>query len=820
MAGLLRSYGRPERIYRGEARIPKVYRGDRLVWQERIDAPVLTLTLVGRTTVTYACAEVDGATEYRFRYQVSGATTYTTTAWGSLRTGSFVGLFSTTYAVEVQCRNSVVESDWETGTLTTQARPVAPPPPPVAPPIPSLTVRVSDRTVSGSIGLVPGATYSWRYRSGTSGAWMTSAFSQTRTFSFPGSYDTSYQVEVASRRGGLTSQYGSRQTASIGAAPPTTGIGAPPNLSLVTSDRVDGGMVLSWGAVSTATLYEVSIQAFGETSYSPYPLPVPGDRIHLLDGDPGRRYRVRVRAGRPRTTGTGTEWGPYAVSDYARAALLAPDAPTGIVRDTPTPSTVDGRFGWILETATVDIAATGYEAYYQARGSDTWTSAAVRSDGSASLLLDPGRQYRVQILAVRTAFGLTVRSDSFFSFLSRAHLRPPGRPASVTGTARAGVDGGIAWSWGAGANATGYEYEWRPIERATWSPRQTTSATSANRVHPGGRQMRLRVRSVRTAFGRTVRSEWRESATVRATLLAPGRPSTVTGTARRGVDGGISWVWGAGSNATGYEYQVRPIDRTPITWNPVRSLTSTSVNITHQPARQMRMRVRATRTAFGLTVRSEWRESATVRARLLAPAVPTLAGRQRAGVDGGLFISVGSAARATGYEADYQLVGTSTWTAITLAGPVGRSANLTLLPGRQYRVRVRASRTAFGYTELSLYWTNTYRTTLLAPPIPTDVTVVPWSTVFPGSMAVRFTSSPRATGYEAGYQLEGTTAWVRFHSATDSTRTGGTNLGQAVARRGLVIGSRYRFRIRSVRTVDGRTLRSGWHTTGLVLVPR
>ena len=94
-----------------------------------------------------------------------------------------------------------------------------------APATPSLSMTLSGRTITAICGDTARATsYNVRYRVGTSGSWFELGAQSGRSFSIQGSFDTTYQFEAQASNSGGSSDWGSRQTVTVGGVTPTRSI--------------------------------------------------------------------------------------------------------------------------------------------------------------------------------------------------------------------------------------------------------------------------------------------------------------------------------------------------------------------------------------------------------------------------------------------------------------------------------------------------------------------------------------------------------------------------------------------------------------------
>ena len=199
-----------------------------------------------RVTWTWNAAARATSYEYQQRTGTSGLPGGVVST-GTARSHTFSGLWNTTYQIRVRARNSAGVSGWSSWVSgTIGAQPVLQ--------IPTLSVSVSGRAVSGTIGAVAGATgYRARYRAGTSGAWTSLVVSATRTISFTGAFSTSYQVEAQAFNASGSSGW-RRATATIGADVP---VPDPPAFTVTRTTAPPTRPVVTITAVTGATKYEV-----------------------------------------------------------------------------------------------------------------------------------------------------------------------------------------------------------------------------------------------------------------------------------------------------------------------------------------------------------------------------------------------------------------------------------------------------------------------------------------------------------------------------------------------------------------------------------
>ena len=300
---------------------------------------------------------------------------------------------------------------------------------------------------------------------------------------------------------------------------PVTPMLADPELTVRARSSVT--VELSWTAVAAATGYELEWSSDGEawTALASGP-----ERSHEHGGrTPRAVYHYRVRSLRVAD-------GETARSDGTRQPVTMPDPdpPENLVAAALSATSV--RLSWDAEEG-----AERYEVRRRAGGESVSFRATETTYDDTGL--STGTEYLYDVQAVVVRAGREYRSQSSAPPVT---VRP-GLPApeSVTAAERSSVM--MELSWDEVSGATGYQFRWRR-GRGAWTEEAALLAgtTGEHRnLHPRS-DYEYAVRAVRTADGRTVRSEWSKPPV--AAMTPPLEvPENLTAMQTSAVSVSLSW---------------------------------------------------------------------------------------------------------------------------------------------------------------------------------------------------------------------------------------------------------------------------------------
>ena len=241
---------------------------------------------------------VAGATSYRWRRR-TGSGSWTEVSAGSLTSAGYSGTPGTTYQFQVRAERGAVVSPWS-GTVSRQAPNVSS----GGVPTPTGLAASASSTVSGRILLSWNAIgnasgYRWRRRATGTTSWTTSGTlsSTTTSATFNGTLGTTYEFQVAGRRGTDWSPWSSSVNRLAGGASVRPGV--PSGLTVANSAQYSRTINVSWGAVSAATQYQLRHrQRVGAGAWTGWTgVPKQSGRTYTLrSGTVGLTYEFQVRA--------------------------------------------------------------------------------------------------------------------------------------------------------------------------------------------------------------------------------------------------------------------------------------------------------------------------------------------------------------------------------------------------------------------------------------------------------------------------------------------------------------------------------------------
>ena len=271
----------------------------------------------GFTILNVSWNALSTANEYNIRYRQSGATGWHSLGYAiySPHTSTFISSLGsgTTYEVQVNASNAGGTGPWSsiaTGTTTG----VAPPPPPASVPGQVSGVSVTPDADYGFITLnigwnaVSTATeYNIRYQNAGATGWHSLGYAiyspDTSTFISSLGSGTTYNVQVRAVNAAGAGQWSaSAQGTTAGTAPPPPPASVPGQVTGVSvTPHADWGFMaldVSWGAVSTASEYNIQYRQSGTTGWQQlgYAIYSPDTSAAIYSLGNGTTYEVQVRA--------------------------------------------------------------------------------------------------------------------------------------------------------------------------------------------------------------------------------------------------------------------------------------------------------------------------------------------------------------------------------------------------------------------------------------------------------------------------------------------------------------------------------------------
>ena len=408
---------------------------------------------------------------------------------------------------------------------TTPATPVSPPTG-----TPSLTLAAGNGRIDGSWTTVSDATsYEVQVTDSRSGNVVATATVTALQHIVAGlTNGVLYRVRVRGRN-----DDGIGPWSGIHSAVPTD-VRAPTGRPTLTLSAEDGSIDASWGAVASATDYEVQHSRTTDAAGSSTTTTATSLTIGQLVN--GVRYYVRVRA----TNSAGA--GPWSFVRSVTPESGTPPAPAA-----PRLSPGDGE---ILATHTAVTGATGYVFQLAANSSFTGTATEINvtptQTGARFTNLVNGQTYWARVAAVN-AVGQSPWSTAVSGTPQSSVTRPTAAPTLSLSPG----DGQIRARWTSVADATEYE-----VQHSTGFQASGNSQTTSQLFHDitgldNGTRYWVRVRA-RNSAGNGPWSTVQSTRPTGAVVVAPTAAPTLT------LDPGDGWIvasWSSVFGATAYETQ-------------------------------------------------------------------------------------------------------------------------------------------------------------------------------------------------------------------------------------------------------------------------
>ena len=543
------------------------------------------------------------------------------------------------------------------------------------------------------------------------------------------------------------------------------GLPTPTNVSA--SSRDLSTVRVTWlDHAATETGYEIEHRLFGSGGWTRAgTVAANGTAFDVGNLSSETTYEFRVRA----LGNTPSEW-----SSTATATTGVFRAPTGLTGAVLSVSEV--QLGWSDNSAT----ETGFEIEYRS-GANVWQPAGTTAANVATFEvgnLSSGTTYEFRVRALQGGS----EPPSEWSGTVTVTTQVFGPPTNLSGAVR-GVDGvGLAWTDNA-ATETGFEIEYRLVGSIAWLQAGTVAANYTTFEVGGLSSMgsyEFRVRALQG--GNQPPSEWSNTVTVGTEAFAA--PSHLRGVALGPTSVRLSWVDNSATEV-GFEIEYRTSGA-----NAWRQWGIVGANVTTWDLGNLALgttyyfRVRARQG--GGQPHSGWSNTASVTTDVAVPTAPTNLSGTALGPDSVRLTWTDNSSTETGFEVDYQISATGSWTrAGTVAADVTTFDVLNLSSGTTYEFRVRALQ---GSGQPPSSWTNVVSVLLPSRLVaPTDLRVRGGSWPV-GTLAFAWKDN---SAEESGYRFEfAVHPDGGFAAAATYTR----NATSAVVS-GLVPDRYYRFRV-------------------------
>lgn len=411
----------------------------------------LSATNVTTSSATLNWVAVSGATSYNIRYRVVGTTTWSSTTSSGLSVGVSGLSSSTQYEFQVQAVCSTTGSFSASSTFTTGIPASCGTPSGLsASNITANSATVSWASVSGAIS------YNVRYRIVGAANWTTAGSTPGLALSISGlAAGTNYEYQVQAVCASSTGSFSASGTFST---PTASGCSVPSNLTA--SNVTTTTATLNWGAVGSASYYNVRYRVVGAATWTNTTAFT--NSLTLSGLSVNTTYEFQVQSACDRTQ-----------SDYSASATFTTGSsqscgtPTGLNATNVTTSTAT------LNWASVSGAAS-YNVRYRPVGSSVWTNATSSTTSFAVSGLSANTSYEYQVQAVCGSTPGAYSSSATFTTLPQASC---GTPSGLNATAVTANSATLNWASVSGA--TSYNVRYRIVGSASWQNNATSSLSLA-----------------------------------------------------------------------------------------------------------------------------------------------------------------------------------------------------------------------------------------------------------------------------------------------------------------------------------------------------
>jgi hypothetical protein len=700
------------------------------------------------TQANVSFAATSGATSFLISIQPNGASTWGTSISIPSTSYTFTGLSaSTTYNVRVQsvCANG--NSTFLMSSFTTLAIPCA---------VPTDMLIHSIASNEGTCSFAAAAgvgSYLISIKPSGSTTWGNSISITNPSYWFSGLQPaTSYDVRVQSVCASSNSAY-LTGTFTTTAAPLPCGI--PTNFAVNTITSSEG--VCSFGSVSGATSYLISLQTAGATTWGPA-VTLTGTTHTFTGLLASTIYNVRVQS----VCSNG--FSNFATASFTTSAIAPPPcvAPTNLITTLISTTSATSNF-------TASSSAVGYSIEIQPNGSTSWGNAIALTTNSYTFTgLTPSTTYNVRVQSVCASGNSTYATTTLTTASAPIPCAAPTNLMISNITANSALS-----SFAASAVASGYLISIQPNGSTTWG---TAIALTSNSYTFTGltpsTTYNVRLQGVCTSGTSTYTTATFTTTAAPIPCVAPTNLMISNITTNSALSS-----FAASAVASGYLISIQPNGST--IWGADIALTSNSYTFTGlTPSTTYNVRLQSVCTSGTSTYTTATFTTAAAPIPCVAPTNLMISSI----TTNSALSSFAASAVAGGYLISIQPSGSTTWGAdIALTSNSYTFTGLT--PSTTYNVRLQSVCTS----GTSTYATATFTTTAAPIPcgLPTNLTT---NTITSTSATSTFTAVTGASYYLISIKANTSTTWG---SAINLTSTSYTFSG-------LLTSTAYNVRVQSV----------------------
>jgi len=499
---------------------------------------------------------------------------------------------------------------------------------------------------------------------------------------------------------------------------------------ITSSSAVDANSItLSWGTVSGADEYEVQHRVSGSTGdWSSQTISETSVVIGSLQ--PSTDYEVQVRS----ICGGLT-------SDFSAIEIVTTDDLTCeqvvITNSTPSENSVD--LSW-----NVVASADSYEVQYKISGSaDPWSSTSVSETTASITGLAASTTYAIRVRAICSG------APGTFSAVESVTTNAISCEQVVI-TDSTPSDNSIDLTWNAVASADSYEVQYKISGSADpWISSSTSGTSTTITGLSASTNYVIRVRAICSGVSGTFSAI--EGVTTNAISC---EQVVITNTTPS--ENSIDLSWNTVSSAGSYEVQYKISGSS--SWTSVfEAGTSTTISGLTAATNYV-IRVRAICSGVSgtfSTIESVSTNAISCEQVVISNATPS---------DNSVDLSWNTVSSASGYEVQYKVSGSSSWTSVFEAGTSTTLSGLSASTNYVIRVRAICSGVSGIFSTIESVTTDA---------ISCEQVVITSSTPSDNSIDLSWNTVSSAGSYEIQYKISGSPSWTSvFEAGTSTTITG------------------------------------------------
>ena len=589
---------------------------------------------------------------------------------------------------------------------------------------------ISSNSATLNWNAIPNATeYTIRYRQVGSTDWLTTTTILTSTFIENLNSDAEYEYQVSANSNGGLAAYSTSEFFHTNGSCRT-----PENLTAVSMSATS--VQLNWSPQQGVSYYKFKYRVVGSNSCTNDSSISNSKVISGLTPSASYQYQVQTKC----NSSDQSAWS--AKVSFTSAANATCAAPTGI--STSLIGSTNATINWSPVQGAVN-----YSIQYARSGSNSWTTETVSSTSASVSGLDPASSYDYRIQAVGYGAASSYSNHSSFVTLAAACSTPTMLSVTTITATSARLN------WGVVSGANSYTVRYRKSGTNSWT---TTSSTTNSKDISSLTQNSVYEFQVRTVCSGSS-SSYASSVTFTTAGVNCNTPDVYYFGTINKTSSSATIYWTPISGAAGYNVRYKVYNTTNAWIN--LAATSATLNLTGLSA-NTKYEFQVQTICSGGT--SAFSASGVFTTSSFSCGVPSTSTFNVSSITtSGATIQWTAVSGSNGYNVQYRINGSSTWTIVTTLSNSKALTGLSSATAYQYQVQTICSGGNSAYSA-----TATFTTSGATCAVP-DVNQFTSTNKTASSCTVGWKNISGNSGYNVQYRIRySNSAWTTVNATTNS----------------------------------------------------